>query len=108
MPLFAEICNACGIPYVIVHDRDAARGEAPAEAEQIANDAILRVAGKRRTITLVPDFEGVTGLKARRGKPAAAWKKFRNGSDDVPGPLRQAVERVVASARRAPRTTRGA
>jgi predicted ATPase len=108
MPLFAEICNACGIPYVIVHDRDAARGEAPAEAEQIANDAILRVAGKRRTITLVPDFEGVTGLKARRGKPAAAWKKFQNGNDDVPGPLRQAVERVVASARRAPRTTRGA
>jgi predicted ATPase len=108
MPLFAEICNACGIPYVIVHDRDAARGEAPAEAEQIANDAILRVAGKRRTITLVPDFEGVTGLKARRGKPAAAWKKFQNGNDDVPGPLRHAVERVVASARRAPRTTRGA
>jgi predicted ATPase len=108
MPLFAEICNACGIPYVIVHDRDATRGEAPAEAEQIANETILRVAGKRRTIMLVPDFEGVTGLKARRGKPAAAWKKFQNGDDEVPGPLRQAVERVVAAARRAPRTTRGA
>jgi predicted ATP-dependent endonuclease of OLD family len=108
MPLFAEICNACGIPYVIVHDRDAARGEEPAEAEQIANETILRVAGKRRTITLVPDFEGVTGVRARRGKPAAAWKKFQNGNDEVPGPLRQAVERVVAAARRAPRTTRGA
>ncbi|MFL5953436.1 MAG: ATP-dependent nuclease [Gaiellaceae bacterium] len=108
MPLFAEICNACGIPYVIVHDRDAPRGEAPAEAEQVANETILRVAGKRRTITLIPDFEGVTGLKARRGKPAAAWKKFRDGDGGVPGPLRQAVERVVAAARRAPRTTRGA
>jgi putative ATP-dependent endonuclease of the OLD family len=108
MPLFAEICNACGIPYVIVHDRDAPRGEQPAEAEQVANEAILRVAGKTRTVTLVPDFEGVTGLTARRGKPAAAWEKFQNGNGEVPGLLRQAVERVVAAARRAPRTTRGA
>ena len=40
----------------------------PAEAEQIANDAILRVAGRKRTIMLVPDFEGVSGLRARRGQ----------------------------------------
>ena len=26
MPLFARICNECGIPYVVVHDRDAPRG----------------------------------------------------------------------------------
>src|SRR3954453_1464066 len=108
MPLFAEICNACGIPYVVVHDRDASRGEEPAEAERIANEAILRVAGRRRAVMLVPDFEGVTGLKVRRGKPAAAYKRFHAGNGDVPGPLRNAVERVVAAARRAPRTTRGA
>jgi predicted ATP-dependent endonuclease of OLD family len=108
MPLFAEICNGCGIPYMVVHDRDAPRGEEPAEAERIANDTIIRVAGKRRSIMLIPDFEGVTGLKARRGKPAAALRRFRSGNDDVPGPLREAVERVVAAARRAPRTTRGA
>jgi predicted ATP-dependent endonuclease of OLD family len=108
MPLFAEICNACGIPYIVVHDRDAPRGEQPAEAERIANDTIIRVAGKRRSVMLTPDFEGVTGLKARRGKPAAAYKRFHKGSGDVPGALRQAVERVVAAARRAPRTTRGA
>jgi predicted ATP-dependent endonuclease of OLD family len=108
MPLFAEICNACGIPYIVVHDRDAPRGEQPAEAERIANETIIRVAGKRRSIMLIPDFEGVTGLKVRRGKPAAAYKRFHGGNGDVPGPLRQAVERVVAAARRAPRTTRGA
>ena len=108
MPLFAEICNACEIPYVIVHDRDAPRAQAPAEAEQIANDAILRVAGRKRTVTLVPDFEGVTGLRSRRGKPAAAWKRFQGADAEVPGTLRQAVERVVAAAHRAPRTTRGA
>jgi predicted ATP-dependent endonuclease of OLD family len=108
IPLFAEICNACHIPYVVLHDRDAPRGQRPAEAEQIANDTILRIAGRKRTITLVPDFEGVTGLRARRGKPEAAWRRFQEDNGSVPGPLRQAVERVVAAARRAPRTTRGA
>jgi predicted ATP-dependent endonuclease of OLD family len=108
MPFFAEICNACGIPYIVVHDRDAPRGEQPAEAERIANETIVRVAGKRRSIMLIPDFEGVTGLKVRRGKPAAAYKRFHGGSGEIPGPLREAVERVVSAARRAPRTTRGA
>jgi predicted ATP-dependent endonuclease of OLD family len=108
IPLFAEICNACEIPYVVVHDRDASRGGKPAEAEQIANEAILRVAGQKRTVALVPDFEGVTGLTARRGKPMAAFKRFQEGNGNVPGVLRKAVERVVAEARRAPRTSRGA
>ena len=108
IPLFAEICNTCGIPYVVVHDRDAPRGTQPPDGERVANETIAQIAGKRRTIALVPDFEGVTGLSARRGKPAAAWKRFRAGTGDVPAPLRQAVERVVAQARRAPRTTRGA
>jgi predicted ATPase len=108
IPLFAEICNGCDIPYVVVHDRDAPRGAQPSDTERIANEAILRVAGRRRTVALVPDFEGVTGLTARRGKPAAAFKRFRAGNGEVPGPLRQAVERMVATARRAPRTSRGA
>ena len=108
IPLFAEVCNTCNIPYVVVHDRDAPRGAQPSEAERISNEAILRIAGKRRTIPLVPDFEGVTGLKARRGKPAAAYKRFSGRDAEVPPPLRQAVERVVAAARHAPRTTRGA
>jgi predicted ATP-dependent endonuclease of OLD family len=108
IPLFAEICNACEIPYVVVHDRDATRGAQPAAAERISNEAILRIAGRKRTIALTPDFEGVTGLRARRGKPAAAFKRFQGANADIPGPLRHAVERVVAAARRAPRTTRGA
>ena len=108
IPLFAEICNACGIPYVVVHDRDAPRGVQPAEPERVANETILRVAGRKRTVALVPDFEGVSGLRGRRAKPAAAFKRFQSGNGEIPGALRQAVERVVASARRAPRTTRGA
>jgi predicted ATP-dependent endonuclease of OLD family len=108
IPLFAEICNACGIPYVVVHDRDAPRGVAPSEAERISNEAIVRTAGRRRTIALVPDFEGVAGLRGKRSKPEAAWKRFQSGNAELPAQLEQAVVRVVAAARRAPRTTRGA
>jgi predicted ATP-dependent endonuclease of OLD family len=108
IPLFAEICNTCRVPYVVVHDRDAPRRAQPAEAERIANEAIKRIAGRNRTISLVPDFEAVTGVRARRGKPAAAFRRFQDGGAEVPGALRQAVEQVVAAARRAPRTTRGA
>jgi predicted ATP-dependent endonuclease of OLD family len=108
IPLFAEICNACDIPYVVVHDRDAPRGIAPSEPERISNEAIMRIAGRRRTIALVPDFEGVAGLSAKRGKPAAAWKRFQTGDAKLPEQLEQAVVRVVTAARRAPRTTRGA
>src|SRR6476469_7699354 len=72
IPLFAEVCNVCRIPYVVVHDRDAGRGQQPTEAERISNEAIVRAAGRRRTVALVPDFEGVAGLRARRAKPAAA------------------------------------
>jgi predicted ATPase len=108
IPLFAEICNACRIPYIVVHDRDAPRGRQPSEAERISNEAIRRIAGRTRTVALVPDFEGVAGLRARRSKPEAAWRRFNGSSAAVPGPLQQAVERTIAIARRAPRTTRGA
>jgi predicted ATP-dependent endonuclease of OLD family len=108
IPLFAEICNSCHIPYVVVHDRDAPRGVQPSDPERISNELILRAAGRKRTVALVPDFEGVAGFRARRGKPAAAFKRFQSADGELPGPLRQAVERVVASARRAPRSTRGA
>ena len=29
MPLFARVCNACDVPYVVVHDRDAPAGRTP-------------------------------------------------------------------------------
>ena len=64
MPLFARICNACSVPYVVVHDRDAPRGVSPVESERIVNRQIREVAGSRRTVVLTPDFETVSGLKA--------------------------------------------
>jgi len=96
MPLFARICNACSVPYVVVHDRDAPRGVSPVESERIVNRQIREVAGSRRTVVLTPDFETVSGLRAstRGRKPQKAWQRYR-GNGEVPEPLRVAVEKVL-------------
>jgi predicted ATP-dependent endonuclease of OLD family len=100
MLLFARICNACYIPYVIVHDRDAPKGRRPVESERIMNQQILEVAGRRRTVVLTPDFEAVSGVSARgRGrKPRKAYRRY-TGNGEVPQQLRMAVEKVVKAAR---------
>ena len=103
IPLFAEVCNACQIPYVVVHDRDAARGQQPTEAERISNEAIVRAAGKRRTIALVPDFEGVAGLRARRGEAGRGVQALPGRQRRSPGPAQaggRARRRERARARR--------
>jgi predicted ATPase len=98
IPLFARICNACEIPYVVLHDRDAPDGQDPVESEQVVNATIARVAGAR-TVVMVPDFEGVSGVRARAKKPRKAWRRYHRGDGDIPEPLREAVERAVAAAR---------
>jgi hypothetical protein len=100
IPLFARICNACDIPYVVVHDRDAPAGHRPVESELVVNRQIQEVAGRRRTVVLVPDFEAVSGVntRARTRKPVRAYRRYtRNG--DVPDVLKQAVDKVVRAAR---------
>jgi len=108
MSLFARICNECGIPYVVLHDRDAPKGRVPNESEQITNAAIAEIAGKKRIVQLVPDFEGVIGLRPSRNrrsrKPERAVRQFRGGQS-VPQELTRAVEKVVAAARGRRRAT---
>ena len=101
IPLFARICNACEIPYVVVHDRDAPQGARPVESERVVNRQIQEVAGKRRTVVLTPDFEAVSGMKGRgRGrKPRKAVRRFTDGDAEVPQPLRTAIEKVMRATR---------
>ena len=98
MPLFARMCTECGIPFVLVHDRDAPRGKQPNESEQATNKSLVKIAGRPQTVTLVPDFEGVMGLNSRNRKPRKAYAQLRDGRS-LPKPLVDAVERVVAAAR---------
>ncbi len=100
IPLFARICKAVRVPFVAVHDRDAAAGAEPIPAEQAVNALIEKVAGKRRTVVLEPDFEGVAGLRGTSHKPLRAWKSFGSvRADGVPEPLARAVRLAVKMAR---------
>ena len=98
IPLFVRVCNACRIPYVVVHDRDAPKGERPVESERVVNRQIRDVAGSRRTVVLTPDFEAVSGVRTSRGKPQALVRRYR-GNGEVPAPLELAVEKVLRAAR---------
>ena len=99
IPLFVRICEAARVPYVAMHDRDAPAGRKPIHGERVLNAQIQQLAGPERVVVLTPDFEGAAGLRARSHKPEHAWEHFSAlATGDVPAPLRDAVERVVALA----------
>jgi hypothetical protein len=100
MLLFGRICDAAQIPYVIVHDRDAAAGRMPIQAERVLNAQLAELAGPGRTVELASDFEAVAGLRGHSHKPARAWQRFSStDAEPVPAELRLAIESVLALAR---------
>jgi len=98
IPVFARICKACRIPFVVVHDRDAKAGEDPIPAEVALNRLIARIAGRERTIVLEPDFEGITGLRGHSNKPERAWNHFSEPGVEVPKALAHVVELALRDA----------
>lgn len=93
--LIARVCAAVRIPFVAVHDRDAAPGKQPSLSERKLNALIADVAGDR-CVELAPDFEGVAGLRGHQHKPARAFKSFSAaGGRDVPEPLARVVRIAV-------------
>lgn len=95
IPLFARICDAVGVPYLVVHDRDAPRGKEPIPSERAVNAEIARAAGSERTIVLEPDFEAVAGLEGHSHKPERAWRSFAVERRAIPEPLEDAVRRLL-------------
>jgi CRISPR-associated exonuclease Cas4 len=98
IPVFAEICKTCRIPFVVVHDRDAKQGEQPIPQEVELNRLIARIAGRNRVVVLEPDFEGVTGLRGHANKPERAWNHFSRPGAEVPEPLARAVRLALDAA----------
>lgn len=99
IPLIARVAMAAGVPFVAVHDRDASEGEEPIQSEQVLNQMIGDIAGANR-FELVPDFEGVAGLRGHVHKPHRAWRSFADlGADEVPTLLADIVNRAVELAR---------
>jgi hypothetical protein len=100
IPLFARICEAVRVPYLIVHDRDAAPGAQPIPSERAVNAAIVAVAGQERVIELAPDFEAVAGLRGHAHKPERAWRSFAGvAAEQVPTALVEVVTRLLALTR---------
>ena len=97
IPLFARICKATGIPFVVVHDSDRKTSGRLAPAEQALNALIAETAGEERVIVLHPDFEGVAGLEGRRHKPEHAWREFaERPAAEMPGELVRVAELTMS------------
>jgi hypothetical protein len=99
IPLFARICRATGIPFVVVHDSDRKASGRLAAAERALNALIADTAGGEGTIVLEPDFEAVAGLVGHSRKPERAWREFASRTSvDMPEPLVRVAERAIALA----------
>ncbi len=100
MVLFARVCAAVGVPFVILHDRDARPGRRPSATNRALHARLRALAGPRHTIELAPDFEGVAQLQRGNHKPERAWRRFaRLPEDRMPRELVRAARLTVALAR---------
>jgi hypothetical protein len=100
LPLFARICRATGIPYVIVHDSDRRASGKLVAAERALNALIAESAAEGHTVVLDPDFEGVAGLAGHSRKPERAWREFASRpAGEMPEPLLRAAELAISLAR---------
>ena len=99
--LAARIAKAVGVPFVALHDRDAPAGKKPNEGQRYLNKLIGEIAGEDGRVEMVPDFEGISGLRGHRHKPERAWERFSKlTADEIPAPLAHTVERAVELASR--------
>ena len=102
IPLFARICRATGIPFVVVHDSDRRTSGRVAPAERALNALIADAGGEERVIVLDPDFEAVAGLTGRRHKPEHAWREFaERPATEMPAQLLRVAELTLSLLHRA-------
>jgi hypothetical protein len=101
IPLFARICRATGIPFIVVHDSDRKASGGAAAAERALNQLIADTAGEALVVVLDPDFEAVAGLVGDRRKPERAWREFaERTTTEMPDDLLGVAKLAVSLARR--------
>jgi hypothetical protein len=100
LPLFARICSATGVPFIVLHDTDRRPSGRLVAAERALNALIADSAGKKRVVVLDPDFEAVAGLAGHSHKPERGWREFASRpSADMPHALVHAAELAISLAR---------
>ena len=103
LPLFARICRATGIPFLVMHDSDRKTSGKLAAAERALNALIAETAGIDRVIVLDPDFEAVSGLVGNRHKPERAWREFAaRSAAEMPPELVRVAELAASFAQPVP------
>ena len=103
LPLFARICRATGIPFLVMHDSDRKASGKLAAAERALNELIAETAGIDRVIVLDPDFEAVSGLVGNRHKPERAWREFAaRSATEMPPELVRVAELAASFAQPVP------
>jgi predicted ATP-dependent endonuclease of OLD family len=101
LALFACICRATGVPFLVLHDSDRKASGRLVAAERALNALIAETAGEDRVVVLDPDFEAIAGLAGHRRKPERAWREFAERSaDEMPAQLLVAAERAMSFVRR--------
>jgi len=96
LPVFVRLCQASGVPFLVLHDRDAEAPEEPIPSERRTNNTLRALAGDARVFELAPDFEVVAGLRDRRHKPEQAWRHFQDlPASAVPAELGRLVDAAV-------------
>jgi predicted ATP-dependent endonuclease of OLD family len=107
LPLFARICRATGVPFVVVHDSDRKTSGRLSPAERALNTLIAETAGTERVIMLDPDFEAIAGLTGHRRKPERAWREFADRSAaEMPADLVRVAELATSFLRTASQARR--
>ncbi len=97
LPVFVRLCRATGVPFVVVHDRDAPPDRQPIASERRLNERIRTLSGGENVVELAPDFEAVVGLRRHSHKPEQAWQHFHAlTAEDAPADLRRVVELTIA------------
>jgi hypothetical protein len=100
LPLFAQICRATGVPFVVVHDSDRRASGKLVAAERVLNALIADTAGDERTVVLDPDFEAIAGLTGHSRKPERAWREFASRpSAAMPAQLVRVAELAISLGR---------
>jgi hypothetical protein len=100
MPLFARICRATGIPFIVVHDSDRKASGNPAADERALNALIADTVGEAPVVVLDPDFEAVARLAGGRGKPKRAWREFADRTaSEMPDDLLRVAKLAMSLAR---------
>ena len=89
IPRFVQIAKAFGLPHVVLADLDPT-------SPQRSTETLKQVCSSEDLFLLDPDFEGISGYTAGQ-KLVDAHRHFSSiAKQDVPPPLLNAVERLLA------------